>query len=163
MLGLVAFWVKPLDASARKTAIEKIRNLRPPNLVVLIKKSQPHLGGEYLLGMYAFEIDQADQNLRRFKLWQEWPFDLKVHTEFVRCNLESPIRVKRDSVAIYVRRLNPGGVITPFNREDHLVWWAACSPEMAGIDPAELTQKALSLGYSTKLVENQEVLNLPLK
>jgi hypothetical protein len=44
------------------------------------------------------------------------------------------------------------------NRENHLVWWAACVPEMAGTDPATLREKALSLGYSTLIPERQELL-----
>jgi hypothetical protein len=44
------------------------------------------------------------------------------------------------------------------NREDHLVWWAACVPEVAGTDPATLREKALELGFSTLLSERQEQL-----
>ena len=106
-------------------------------------------------------IDEANGDLRRFKLWQEWPEELKVRSETVRCNTERPIRVKRDSKAIYVSSLNPGGKITSVNLEDHMVWWAACFPEMAGVDPSKLTKKAVSLGFSTGLIENQEVLRLP--
>ena len=54
--------------------------------------------------------------------------------------------------------VNPGGSVNASNREDHLVWWAACVPEMAGTDPATLREKALSLGYSTLIPERQELL-----
>ncbi|WP_320673603.1 hypothetical protein [Prochlorococcus sp. MIT 1341] len=151
--------VEAFEVSRQKSSSEKMKKLRPPNLVVLIKK--PDLGGDYVLGMYEVEIDKRDQSLRRFKLWEEWPYNLKVRRESVRCNSEGPLRVKRDSKSIYVRRLNPGGLITPVNREDHLVWWAACVPEMAGVDPSTLKKKALSLGFSTFLVEKQEVLRIP--
>ena len=46
--------------------------------------------------------------------------------------------------------------ITEFNQEDHLVWWATCVPEVAGTDPATLRQKALDLGFSTLIPEQQE-------
>ena len=68
------------------------------------------------------------------------------------------MRVKRTPLAVYVRTLNPGGSITDVNREDHLVWWAACVPEVAGTDPATLRQKALDLGFSTLISEQQEQL-----
>ncbi len=159
LVALCSFLTVPLEASASKSSIEEIRKLRPPKLVVLIQK--PALGGDYVLGIYGVEIDENDENLRRYKIWEEWSYNLKVRSESVRCNPEGPLRVKRDSMAIYVRRLNPGGLITSANQEDHLVWWAACVPEMAGIDPSTLKGKALSLGFSTGLVEKQEVLSLP--
>ena len=62
------------------------------------------------------------------------------------------------SVAVYVRTINPGGPVNDTNREDHLVWWAACMPQLAGTDPATLRDKALSLGYSTLIPERQEQL-----
>ena len=37
-------------------------------------------------------------------------------------------------------------------------WWAACVPEVAGTDPATLRQKALDLGFSTLISEQQEQL-----
>ena len=61
----------------------------------------------------------------------------------------------------YIRKLNPGGPVRATAREDHLVWWAACHPELAGQDPVSLTDKARELGYSTLLIESQEVLRLP--
>ena len=99
--------------------------------------------------------------MRRYKLWKEYPNDLVIPTESVNCSLDAPVRVKRDEAAIYVRRLNPGGLITEANREDHLVWWAACVPEQAGVDPVTLAGKAKELGYSTLLVESTETLRLP--
>ncbi len=159
LIALYCFAGIPAESYGRKEAMEKRKKLRPPELLTLLIK--PHAGGDYLLGMYEVEKGESDKSLRRFKLWQEWPYELKVHTESVRCNHETPLRVKRDSIAIYVRRLNPGGEITQFNREDHLVWWAACFPEMAGVDPATLGNKARALGYSTNLIENQEILKLP--
>ena len=159
LVGFCGFLTVVSEASGHKSSYGEIQKLRPPNLVVLIQK--PGLGGDYVLGIYGIEIDQNDPNLRRYKIWEEWSYDLKVRSETVRCNPEGPLRVKRDSKSIYVRRLNPGGLINSANQEDHLVWWAACVPEMAGIDPSTLKGKALSLGFSTGLVENQEILTLP--
>ena len=57
-----------------------------------------------------------------------------------------------------MRTINPGAVVADRNREDHLVWWGACVPEVAGTDPAPLRQKALDLGFSTLIAERQEQL-----
>ncbi|MFL0744309.1 MAG: hypothetical protein AB8A48_08790 [Prochlorococcus sp.] len=161
LTALFFFCIPPTEAIDREEVIEQMKKNRPANLVVLIKR--PDVGGDFLLGLYALKKDKSDPDLRRFKLWKEWPYDLNVHTESVRCNPEEPLRVTRDGRAIYVRRLNPGGVVTPVNREDHLVWWAACVPELGGTDPATLKDRALSLGYSTVLVESQEVLVEPVR
>ena len=151
-----------LDSSKaieRKDVIERMKKLRPADLVILIRK--PDLGGEYLFGMYSVEQDEEDPDLRRFKLWQESFDDLNIYSETVRCSPDEPIRVKRDATSIYVRRINPGGTVTKVNQEDHLVWWAACVPGLAGVDPATLKKAALVRGYSTGLVEYQEVLYAP--
>ncbi len=147
------------EAMDRSEVIAKMKEMRPPNLMVLIER--PDVGGNYLLGMYAVERDTTNKDLRRYKLWQEWPTDLNIHSETVSCDVEEPLRVARDGQSIYVRRLNPGGDVVPASREDHLVWWAACVPDMAGTDPVSLKETALSLGYSTVLVESQEVLRVP--
>ncbi len=156
LIGLTQFASVYAYSGDRQERSNRIRESRPADLVVLMKK--PHVGGDYLLGMYALEKDKFDLELRRFKLWREWPHDLKVHSESARCNIYEPLRVKQDSDAIYVRRINPGGLISEVNREDHLVWWAACVPELAGKDPEKLHSKALSLGYPTNLIESQEIL-----
>ena len=155
-IGFFAFI--PYQAGDRKILMEKVPTMRPSNLVILIKRTHIQ-GGEYLLGIYDLKVDEVDQTLRRFKLWKEWPFDLSIHSELVRCSYEEPLRLKRYSKSIYVRRLNPGGGVTTSNREDHLVWWAACFPSLAGIDPETLNEKALEMGFSTELIESQEILN----
>ena len=58
-------------------------------------------------------------------------------------------------------QLNPGGPLRLSTREDHLVWWAACHPTLAGKEPESLGEQARELGYSTQLIESQEVLRLP--
>ena len=161
LTALFLLCLRPSEAIEPQEVIEQMKKSRPANLVVLIKR--PDVGGDYLLGMYALKTDKFDQDLRRFKLWQEWSYDLNVHTESVSCSPEEPLRITRDSRAVYVRRLNPGGIVNPANREDHLVWWAACVPELGGTDPTNLKDKALSLGYSTVLVESQEVLVGPVR
>ena len=94
-------------------------------------------------------------------MWQEYADDLVVPSESVSCSREEPLQMTRDNDAIYIRKLNPGGPLRLSTREDHLVWWAACHPELAGQDPVSLTDKARELGYSTLLIESQEVLRLP--
>ena len=76
--------------------------------------------------------------------------------ESVNCSSTKPVRVKSTPYVVYVCSLNPGGPITEFNRDDHLVCCAACVPEVAGTDPAMLRQKALDLGFSTLIPEQQE-------
>ena len=156
LILLGGFSFESLDAMDRKEVREKMKQSRPSDLVILLRK--PDLGGEYILGMYSLQKDQLHSHLRRFKLWEESPFDLNVYSEAVSCKSEEPIRIKRQRTEVYVRRLNPGGLVNRVNREDHLVWWAACMPDFAGVDPSTLTNQALKLGYSTILIESQEIL-----
>ena len=146
-------------AMERDEVLDQMRRMRPADVTTL--ETRPVANGTYTLGIFSISTDAADPALRRYKLWKEYPDDLVVPTESVSCSLDAPLRVKRDELAIYVRRLNPGGLITEANREDHLVWWAACVPDQAGVDPASLTGKARELGYSTVLVEGTETLRLP--
>ena len=143
----------------REELLEQMKRMRPAGIKVL--ETRPVAGGTYTLGIYAIAKDPADPELRRYKLWREYPDNLVVPTESVHCSKDAPTRVTRDKEAIYVWRLNPGGVITDANRENHLVWWAACVPAQAGIDPATLTTEARKLGYSNVLIEAMEVLKLP--
>ena len=143
----------------REELLEQMKRMRPAGIKVL--ETRPVAGGTYTLGIYAIAKDPADPGLRRYKLWREYPDNLVVPTESVHCSKDAPTRVTRDKEAIYVWRLNPGGVITDANRENHLVWWAACVPAQAGIDPATLTTEARKLGYSNVLIEAMEVLKLP--
>ena len=160
-LGLVASAaVQPAVAEPvnREQVLEQMKAMRPIDLVVL---DQGEGAEEYTLGIFAVSGDPADPEIRRFKLWQESADNLVIPTESVNCSREEPLRVTRDTEAIYVRKLNPGGTRRASTREDHLVWWAACHPDLAGQDPSGLSDKARELGYSTELIESQEVLRLP--
>ena len=160
ILAAAGAWMAPQAAAFdREELLEQMKRMRPAGIKVL--ETRPVAGGTYTLGIYAIAKDPADPGLRRYKLWREYPDNLVVPTESVHCSKDAPIRVTRDKEAIYVWRLNPGGVITDANRENHLVWWAACVPAQTGVDPSTLTTEARKLGYSTLLVEAMELLKLP--
>ena len=158
LLASAAFQPAFAEAVSREQLLEQMKAMRPVDLVVLDQRDG---ADEYTLGIFAVSGDPADPELRRFKLWQEYADNLVIPTESVNCSREEPLRVTRDTEAIYVRKLNPGGSMRASTREDHLVWWAACHPDLAGQDPAGLSGKARELGYSTELIESQEVLRLP--
>ena len=145
----------PVD---RQSLLEQMKAMRPVDLVVLDQRDG---ADAYTLGIFAINKDPADPELRRFKLWQEYADDLVVPSESVSCSREEPLRMTRDNNAIYIRKLNPGGPLRLSTREDHLVWWAACHPTLAGKEPESLGEQARELGYSTQLIESQEVLRLP--
>ena len=154
----LALLLVPMGAAAidRKEVLEQMKNSRPADLTVLTQK--PDAGGLRTIGIYAIKPSAADPKVRQYKIWEELPNDLNIYFESVNCSATNPLRVKRTSTAVYVRNLNPGGPVSDTNREDHLVWWAACGPEVAGTDPASLRQKALDLGYSTLIPERQQQL-----
>ena len=154
-----AWMASPAVAIDRDELLEQMKRMRPAGIQIL--ETRPAAGGTYTLGIYSISKDPTDPDLRRYKLWREFPDNLVVPTESVSCSKDAPTRVTRDKEAIYVWRLNPGGVVTEANRENHLVWWAACVPKQAGVDPATLSTKARELGYSTMLVEAMEILKLP--
>ena len=145
----------PVD---RESLLEQMKAMRPVDLVVLDQRDG---ADAYTLGIFAINKDPADPELRRFKLWQEYADDLVVPSESVSCSREEPLRMTRDNNAIYIRKLNPGGPLRLSTREDHLVWWAACHPTLAGKEPESLGEQARDLGYSTQLIESEEVLRLP--
>ena len=148
------------ERSLREKVLEQMRASRPADLVVLETRE---LGGTSLLGIFAIREDSADPDLRHYKLWRESPENLIIPTESLSCSRTEPMRVTRDQTAIYLDRLNPGGLITSANREHHLVWWAACEPSHAGQDPSALTDKAKALGFTTLQKESQEILRLPMQ
>ena len=146
-------WAWSID---RKDVLEQMKKSRPQDLVVLIE--EPDAGGNRIIGMYGLKKEAGDPTLRRFSIWEESPADINIFQETVYCSPSDPVRVKRTETAVFVRTINPGGPIIEGNREDHLVWWAACFPELAGTDPSTLKEKALSLGYSTLVPERREKL-----
>ena len=156
VLSVGVFGTNPLQAVDREDVLEQMRNSRPSDLQILIEK--PDAGGSRIIGIYAVKQGQTDPDIRRYQVWEESPADLNIYYESVSCSRDSPLRVKRTLNATYIHTLNPGGSVNATNREDHLVWWAACVPETAGMDPATLRDKALSLGYSTLIPERQELL-----
>ena len=158
LLASAAFLSAVAEGFDREEILEQMKASRPVDLVVL---DQGEGAEAYTLGIFAVSGDPADPEIRRFKLWQESADNLVIPSESVNCSREEPLRVTRDTEAIYVRKLNPGGARLASTREDHLVWWAACHPDSAGQDPAGLSVKARELGYSTELIESQEVLRLP--
>ena len=158
LLASAAFQPAVAEDVNREQLLEQMKAMRPVDLVVLDQIDEPQ---EYMLGIFAVRGDASDPEIRRFKLWQESADNLVIPTESVNCSRDEPLRVTRDTEAIYVRKLNPGGTRRASTREDHLVWWAACHPEFAGQDPVGLSDKARELGYSTELIESQEVLRLP--
>ena len=154
-LGLVSAPL-PGHGFSRQDVMDEMKAQRPEDLKVLLQR--PVAGGKLTLGIYSIEPVSTDPESRRYRLWEESPRDLNVYYESVHCSPNRPVRVKRTGSAVYVRTLNPGGAVTDINREDHLVWWAACVPEVAGTDPGSLRQKALDLGFSTLIPERQEQL-----
>ena len=154
-LGLV---LAPLPGKgfSRQDVMDEMKAHRPLDQHLQILR--PVAGGELTLGIYSIETVAIDPQSRRYRLWEESPRDLNIYFEAVHCSPSRPVRVKRTESAVYVRTLNPGGAVTDINREDHLVWWAACVPEVAGTDPGLLRQKALDLGFSTFIPERQEQL-----
>lgn len=141
----------PPTAQAQTTAVE-----RPPGLVVLDERPRPE--GVLVLGVYGPKPDPTIPGLWRMQLWRQLGVDVSIQTDSVRCDKDEPMWITQDQGRLVIRSLNPGGVITPANRVDHLVWWAVCHPEQAGRDPSELKATALELGYSTTLRESEQVL-----
>ena len=154
----LALLLVPMGAAAidRQEVLEQMKNSRPADLTVLIET--PDAGGLRTIGIYAIKPSAADPKVRQYKIWEELPNDLNIYFESVNCSTDGPVRVKRTATSVYVRTLNPGGPINEGTLEDHLGWWAACVPELAGRDPATLREKALSLGFSTLIPERQELL-----
>lgn len=146
----------PIRGIDRQEVLEQMKKSRPQDLKVLIE--EPDAGGPRIIGIYAVRTPSSTDTMRRYQIWEESPSDLNIYFESVDCSASSPVRVKRTATAVYVRTINPGGPVNDTNREDHLVWWAACVPELAGTDPVTLRDKALSLGYSTLIPERQEQL-----
>jgi hypothetical protein len=114
--------------------------------------------GNFAIGVHNVKPDPRDSSARTIVVWVEAPSDVKLAVDTLRCSPEAPMRLTRKGRDLWIKELNPGGVITEANRLDHQIWWAACFPEHAGQDPATLQALARKLGYSGQLREQQQVL-----
>lgn len=132
----------------------------PPDLVVLIDRVG--IKGRYQLGVFDRQADPTQPQVWRLKLWEQTLDRLFISTDVLDCSPKQPMRITGGSAdgprRLILRELNPGGPITPSNRLDHQIWWAACFPEQAGKDPATLAAEARRLGYSGTLVEREQVM-----
>lgn len=151
---LVVFTTGIATAYAQRGLMESPALSRPTTLVLLTERTVA--GGQQATGVYGIETDPAFPDVKRVKVWLELPNDLQVRNETIRCSAKAPMRVTTDGRDLIVRLLNPGGLITPSNRLDHLIWWAVCYPELAKQDPASLAAKARELGYSGHLQESEQ-------
>lgn len=144
-----------VSGESRAADIPSAEELRPPGLVLLEERQM--MEGKQAIGIMEVKADPGEPGLWRVKVWDERPDQALVRHETVRCRTTDPMRVTNDGRNQLLRFLNPGGVITPANRRDHLVWWAVCFPEQAGRDPAQLGPTARRLGFSGQLVERELV------
>jgi hypothetical protein len=142
-------------AAAEENSRSNAEN-RPPGLVVL-QDRVTHRGRE-VVGIYGLVAEPAQPGLWRVQVWEELDDRVTVATDKIGCSVTSPLRITGTTRRLIVRELNPGGVITPANRLDHLMWWAVCVPAQAGKDPAGLGPLARQLGYSGRLPEREQVL-----
>lgn len=142
------------SAGAQSVFVRPDQN-RPAGLALLLERDIAD--GKQALGVFGISADPVQPQVWRIKVWEELPNDVKVRSETVQCSPTSPLRVTNDGRNLILRELNPGGVVTPANRIDHLVWWATCFPEQAGKDPNSLRSLARERGYSGNRVEREQV------
>jgi hypothetical protein len=142
-------------AAAGEPSRDNVEN-RPPGLIVILDRVT-HRGRE-VVGLFGRAADPAQQGLWRVQVWEELDDRVTVSTDKIGCSPSSPMRITGTARRLIIRELNPGGVITPANRLDHLMWWAVCVPAQAGRDPATLGPLARQLGYSGLLPEREQVL-----
>ena len=128
---------------------------RPHGFKLLLDRVT-HRGRE-VVGLYGLVSEPTQPGMWRVKVWEELDDRVTVATDKIGCSLTSPLRITGTSRRLVIRELNPGGVITPANRLDHLMWWAVCVPDQAGKDPASLGPLARQLGYSGRLPEREQV------
>jgi hypothetical protein len=130
---------------------------RPPDLRIL-QESTSMREGTHWLGVYGRQEEPGQPGLWRVKIWREWSDRVELTSESIDCRPGQASRVGVAGGRVVVQSLNPGGVITPANRLDHLIWWATCVPEQAGRDPAGLAELARRLGFDGQRQERFEVL-----
>ena len=149
----------PSAVLAQAGLMQSPEQSRPAGMVLLSERVVA--GGKQASGVYQITVDPAYPEVRRVKVWLELPNDVQVRNETIRCSTKAPMRVTSDGRDLIVRQLNPGGMINPGNRLDHLIWWAVCFPELAGQDPAGLGPRARQLGYGGHLQESEQRLPSP--
>lgn len=119
------------------------------------------LKGRWRLGVFGRQPDPGQPQVWRLKLWEQTEDRVMVSTDVLNCSPSQPMRITGGSGGapgvLILRDLNPGGPITPANRLDHQIWWAACFPEQAGKDPATLGLEARRLGFSGLRLEREQV------
>lgn len=142
------------SAGAQSVFVRPDQN-RPAGLALLLERDIAD--GKQALGVFGITADPVQPQVWRIKVWEELPNDVKVRSETIQCSPSAPLRVTNDGRNLILRELNPGGVVTPANRIDHLVWWATCFPEQAGKDPNSLRSLARERGYSGNRVEREQV------
>jgi hypothetical protein len=132
---------------------------RPPDLVILLRSES--VNGEKQIGVFGAKADPQRPGLWSVQVWEETNDRVTIATDRIGCTTTAPMRITGSGSQLLVRELNPGGVIYPANRLDHLIWWAVCHPSLAGRDPAGLGAEARRLGYSGQLQERQQQLQAP--
>ena len=155
-IALTAAWPlalpRPAAAQGESRSNEESR---PKGFRVLLDRVT-HRGRE-VVGIYGLVAEPAQPGMWRVQVWEELDDRVTVATDKIGCSVTAPLRITGSSRRLVIRELNPGGVITPANRLDHLMWWAVCVPEQAGRDPASLGPVARQLGYSGLLPEREQV------
>lgn len=146
--------VLPRPAAAQDDSRSNAES-RPKGFKVLMDRVT-HRGRE-VVGIYGLVSEPTQPGMWRVQVWEELDDRVTVATDKIGCSTTSPLRITGSSRRLVIRELNPGGVITPANRLDHLMWWAVCVPEQAGKDPASLGPLARQLGYSGRLLEREQV------
>jgi hypothetical protein len=146
--------VLPRPAAAQDDSRSNAES-RPKGFKVLLDRVT-HRGRE-VVGIYGLVSEPNQPGMWRVQVWEELDDRVTVATDKIGCSPTNPLRITGTARRLVIRELNPGGVITPANRLDHLMWWAVCVPEQAGKDPASLGPLARQLGYSGRLPEREQV------
>jgi hypothetical protein len=152
----LALLLAPVSASAQGEPFRNPVEQRPAGLVLL--RQWNTMEGAHAIGVYDAKPDPRDAEARTIVVWVEEPTGVKLAVDTIRCTPAAPMRLTRQGRALLMKELNPGGAVGEANRLDHQIWWAACFPDQAGKDPAQLSGLARRLGYSGQLREQQQVL-----
>lgn len=129
---------------------------RPADLVILRETSS--FRGPETIGLYGRVPEPGQSGQWRVKIWRERTDRLVIESESIDCRPGQATRIGTVDNRVVVQTLNPGGLITPANRLDHLIWWATCAPQFAGRDPSQLGAEARRLGFDGQQQESLTVL-----